>query len=254
MKPEKLVIEKLANGIIELSSIRFSEKVMSIAKELIVDVSGAILAGSSTNSVRSIFEVASEIYPSGKCNVIGRTKSLNPSGAAFVNGASAHSLEFDDNCYAGVVHGSAVVFPAVLAFAQFRALSGLDLLRSFIIGLEVEFAVAKAFSNSIYDTGWWTTSVLGSIGSAAGVASLTNANIREIENALSLAIALAMIIMVFTLVMQIFWGYQVTFDEQGQVTSERDALLPLYASALLQITGFGLLALGLSLNVLKAKT
>ena len=111
MKPEKLVIEKLANGIIELSSIRFSEKVMSIAKELIVDVSGAILAGSSTNSIRSIFEVASEIYPSGKCNVIGRTKSLNPSGAAFVNGASAHSLEFDDNCYAGIVHGSACCFP-----------------------------------------------------------------------------------------------------------------------------------------------
>lgn len=189
MKPEKLVIEKLANGIIELSSIRFSEKVMNIAKELIVDVSGAILAGSNTNSIRSIFDVASEIYPSGKCNVIGRTKSLNPSGAAFVNGASAHSLEFDDNCYAGIVHGSAVVFPAVLAFAQFRALSGLDLLRSFIIGLEVEFAVAKAFSNSIYDTGWWTTSVFGSIGSAAGVAALATTNIREIENALSLAIA-----------------------------------------------------------------
>ena len=87
------------------------------------------------------------------------------------------------------MHGSAVVFPAVLAFAQHKALSGLDLLKSFIVGLEIEFAVAKAFSNSIYDKGWWTTSVLGSVGSAAGVASLANTNIREIENALSLAIS-----------------------------------------------------------------
>lgn len=189
MKPAKLVVEKLANGIIELNSIRFPEKVLSIAKELIVDVSGAILAGSCTDSMHSIFDVASEIYSSGNCNVIGRKKSFNPSGAAFVNGASAHSLEFDDNCYAGVVHGSAVVFPAVLAFAQHKALSGLDLLKSFIVGLEIEFAVAKAFSNSIYDKGWWTTSVLGSVGSAAGVASLANTNIREIENALSLAIS-----------------------------------------------------------------
>ena len=99
---------------------------MSIAKELIVDVSGAILAGSCTDSMHTIFNVASKIYSSGNCNVIGRKKSFNPSGAAFVNGASAHSLEFDDNCYAGVVHGSAVVFPAVLAFAQHKALSGLD--------------------------------------------------------------------------------------------------------------------------------
>ena len=79
MKPAKLVVEKLANGIIELNSIPFPEKVMSIAKELIVDVSGAILAGSCTDSMHSIFDVASEIYSSGNCNVIGRKKSFNPS-------------------------------------------------------------------------------------------------------------------------------------------------------------------------------
>ena len=39
-------------------------------------------------------------------------KKLNPAGAAFVNGALGHSLDFDDNCYAGVVHGSSVVFPS----------------------------------------------------------------------------------------------------------------------------------------------
>ncbi len=189
MKFENLVIEKLAKGIIHLNSITFPENVISIAKELIVDISGVTLAGSCTSSAHSIFDAASEIYSSGNCNVIGRNKSINPSGAAFINGASAHSLDFDDNCYAGVVHGSAVVFPAVLAFAQYKALSGLDLLKSFIIGLEIEFAVAKAFSNNIYDKGWWTTSVLGSVGSAAGVASLAKMDTKEIENALSLAIS-----------------------------------------------------------------
>ena len=46
MKSDKLVIEKLATGIINLNSITFPENIMSIAKELIVDVSGATLAGS----------------------------------------------------------------------------------------------------------------------------------------------------------------------------------------------------------------
>ena len=189
MKFEKLVIEKLAAGIINLNSITFPENVISMAKELIVDVSGVTLAGSCTRSVQSIFDAASEIYLPGNCNVIGRNKSFNPAGAALINGASAHSLDFDDNCYAGVVHGSAVVFPAVLAFAQYKALSGQDLLKSFIIGLEIEFAVAKALTNKIYDKGWWTTSVLGSVGSTAGVASLARINTKEIENALSLAIS-----------------------------------------------------------------
>ena len=114
-------------------------------------------------------------------------KFLNPSGSAFVNGASGHALDFDDNCYAGIVHGSAVVFPAVLAYSQHKKLSGKDLLKGFIIGLEIQFALAKAFTNEIYDKGWWTTSVFGSIGSTAGVASISGLNQREIENALSIS-------------------------------------------------------------------
>ena len=93
---------------------------------------------------------------------------FNPSGSAFVNGASGHALDFDDNCYAGIVHGSAVVFPAVLAYSQHKKLAGKDLLKGFIIGLEIQFALAKAFTNKIYDKAW-TTSVFGSIGSTAGV-------------------------------------------------------------------------------------
>ena len=189
MKSEKLVIQNLAKGILFLDSIKLPDNVMSIAKQLIIDVTGVIIAGSCTKSACLMCDVASEFYSSGSCNVLGRNKYLNPPGAAFANGASAHALEFDDNCYAGVVHGSAVVFPAVLAFAQHHSLSGKDLLKSFIVGLEIEFAVAKAFSNSIYDKGWWTTSVLGSVGSAAGVASLAKLKIDEIQNALSLAIS-----------------------------------------------------------------
>tara|TARA_B100000530_G_scaffold146759_1_gene91948 strand:+ start:176 stop:1117 length:942 start_codon:yes stop_codon:yes gene_type:complete len=39
----------------------------------------------------------------------------------------------------------------------------------------------------IYDKGWWTTSVFGSIGSTAGVASISGINQKEIENALSIS-------------------------------------------------------------------
>ena len=189
MNTKKLAIHELSNGIKTLNSISIPDKVNNLAKRLIVDIFGVTLAGSNTDSSNIFYNVANDIYSSGKCKIIGRDTTINAAGAAFINGTSAHALDFDDNCYAGVVHGSAVVFPAVLSYAQHKNLSGDNLLKSFIIGLEVEFAVAKALSNSIYDKGWWTTSMLGSIGSTAGVVSLAGLGIKEIENALSIAIS-----------------------------------------------------------------
>ena len=52
MKFENLVIEKLAKGIIDLNSITFPENIISIAKELIVDISGVTLAGSLACKIR----------------------------------------------------------------------------------------------------------------------------------------------------------------------------------------------------------
>ena len=189
MNDESLIIHKLAEGIISLNSKKFPDKILNIAKRCLIDISGVTLAGSSIESSKKLFEVASRTYAKGNSHILGHRKSINPCGASFINGTAAHALDFDDNCYAGIVHGSAVIFPAVLAFAQQNSLTGADLLKGFIIGLEVEFATAKALSNSIYDKGWWTTSVLGSIGSTAGVASIANIDIEKMKNALSLAIA-----------------------------------------------------------------
>ena len=188
MKFQNLVIQNLAKGVITLNSMELPDRILNIAKRCLVDISGVTIAGASTKSAQMMFDIASECYATGNCNLLGHSKLINTQGAAFANGAAAHSLDYDDNCYAGIVHGSAVIFPAVLAFAQQNALTGSDLLKGFITGLEIEFSVAKALSNDIYNKGWWTTSVLGSIGSAAGVASLARLKNEEIENALSLAI------------------------------------------------------------------
>ena len=161
MSSDQLIISRLTSGIKKLNTIKIPKEIVNIAKNLIIDISGVTFAGSRTKSASLIYNLAEETYLEGNCEIIGMKKKLNPAGAAFVNGAFGHSLDFDDNCYAGVVHGSSVVFPAVLACAQQNKLSGAELLKSFIIGLEIQFAVAKAFSNDIYHKGWWTTSVFG---------------------------------------------------------------------------------------------
>ncbi len=189
MSSDQLIISRLTSGIKKLNTIKIPKEIIDIAKNLIIDISGVTFAGSRTKSASLIYSIAKETYLEGNCEVIGMKKKLNPAGAAFVNGALGHSLDFDDNCYAGVVHGSSVVFPAVLACAQQYKLSGTELLKSFIIGLEIQFAVAKAFSNDIYHKGWWTTSVFGSVGSTAGTASLLGLKTNKIKNALSISLS-----------------------------------------------------------------
>ena len=187
MNNEKLIVSRLTSGILKFKNLSLPQNIINIAKNLIIDISGVIFAGSKTKSAEIMYNLAKDTYGEGSCEIIGMKKFFNPAGAAFVNGALGHSLDFDDNCYAGVVHGSAVVFPAVLAYAQHNQLNGNDLIRSFIIGLETQFAVAKAYSNTIYHKGWWTTSVFGSLGSTAGVSSILNLDKNEIDNAISIS-------------------------------------------------------------------
>lgn len=188
MKPDKVILETLSEYVVSLQLTEIPNEVQHQAKMCLIDVCGVILAGAKTPSAKMLSDIACITYGAGNSDVIGTDYKLNPAGAAFANGSSAHALDFDDNCYAGIVHGSAVVFPGVLAMAQELNASGKDLLLGFIVGLEVELAVAKALSNSIYDRGWWTTSILGAIGSAAGASKIAGLSSKLAANALSLAI------------------------------------------------------------------
>ncbi|MDG1430762.1 MAG: MmgE/PrpD family protein [Paracoccaceae bacterium] len=187
MKAHRHAIQALADAVVSLEFESIPGDVLNQAKRCVIDVCGVTLAGAKTESAKILFDTATETYGAGCCDIVGTPHRLNAPGAAFANGTAAHALDFDDNCYAGIVHGSAVVFPAVLAVAQQRGATGAELLLGFLAGLEVEFAVAKALSNSIYDKGWWTTSVLGVIGSAAGAAKIAGLDREKMEHTLALA-------------------------------------------------------------------
>lgn len=172
------------------AALRLSDvppQVADVSRRCMVDVTGVIIAGSQTASANRVLGVTAEHYAAGPCTVLGRDTALSAPGAALANGVAAHALDYDDNCYAGIVHGSATVFPAVLAAAELHDVDGEELLRGFIAGVEVEYAIGKGATRSLYDKGWFSTSVLGAIGAAAGAAC----TMRLDSDATSRAIALA---------------------------------------------------------------
>lgn len=185
--PVATAIRRIAEWSAGLSFDAVPDAVLSVGRNCLIDTIGVALAGASTPVAAIARTVACASAGAGPASVLGSGRKLTAPAAAFVNGTAAHALDFDDNCYAGVVHGSAVIAPASLAAAEMADLSGADLLTAFIAGSEVEYAVGAAAGPSLYDRGWWTTGVLGPIGAAAASARALRLDARQTADAIALA-------------------------------------------------------------------
>jgi 2-methylcitrate dehydratase PrpD len=107
----------------------------------------------------------------GNAGVFGDSARYTPAGAAFLNGALAHSLDFDDTHAAGSLHPGAPVISAALAAGEMCGAPGADVLAGIIAGYEVTCRVALALpAGEHYDRGFHPTSTCGAFGAAAAAA------------------------------------------------------------------------------------
>jgi 2-methylcitrate dehydratase PrpD len=182
-------IETAAEWICGLEAAAVPAPVRKVARDCFIDTLGVALAGATRPVVNKVRALAGRAYARGDATVLGGQGRMSPNAAALVNGAAAHALDFDDNCYAGFVHGSAVIVPAALAVAEAEDSPGAELLTAFVAGCEVEFAAGDAATPHLYEKGWWTTGVLGPIGAAAAAARVMKLDATKTAHAIGLAIA-----------------------------------------------------------------
>lgn len=161
--------------------------VIDVAKRCIIDLVGVTLAAAPHDLIRKLNGYARSHYAAGPSTVLGFPDGLSPPGAALVNGAAGHVLDFDDTSYTGIMHGSTVAFPAALAAAQRARASGRRLLEAFIAGSEVTYAVALLSTTSHYFKGWWSTATFGAFGAAAAAARGLGLNRAQTAMAIALS-------------------------------------------------------------------
>ncbi|HUY50409.1 MAG TPA: MmgE/PrpD family protein [Streptosporangiaceae bacterium] len=166
------------------------------AKHSILDGFGLAVAGARTEGVAiAAAEVASYHCQGGTSTVLGHGTALPPRFAAFLNGMSIHADDFDDTqlatlpdrVYGLLTHPTAPVLPAVLALAERDGRSGADLLAAFLVGVEVESAVAESINPRHYEAGFHSTGTAGTFGAAAGAARLLGYDAGKTAVALALA-------------------------------------------------------------------
>jgi len=161
--------------------------VLAAARRSIVDTTGVTLAGFATDTVKAATRAVAAACGEGACPVPGADRKLAIGAAAQVYGTAAHVWDFDDTCYEGIAHGSAVVWSAVAALAAGHGLDGRAALGAFVAGVETEYALASVVGNGLYFKGWWATGILGAVGAAAGAARALSLDADATANAIAIA-------------------------------------------------------------------
>lgn len=182
-------IDRFAS-LISDASLKLPAAALDASRGALIDTVACMFAG-CTRAVTSNALNAVRAWGSGNSPVVGRGLRLSPPFAAMVNGAAAHALDFDDCDVPANGHPSAVIFPALLALAGERRVSGMDLLDAHIVGVEVMQRLGEAMNMDHYRRGWLSTMTLGSIAAAAACARLGRFDHATTVSTLSLAASMA---------------------------------------------------------------
>ncbi len=181
------IAERLAGWTSTLAVTEIPDPAAHAAKRCLVDTLGVTVAGSHTAVCDRVQSHVGANYAAGRCTVLGPDTATSPAGAALANGVAAHALDFDDTSYAGIIHGSCIVLPAVLAAVEEGRGDGRTLLEAFVAGAEATYAVGLTVTDTHYFKGWWATGSCGMIGAAAGAAHALGLDAARTTHAIGLA-------------------------------------------------------------------
>ena len=162
-------------------------EVVTRARFLLLDLVGNIVrARHDAESTHAFLATVRAMgLANGNAGVFGDAARYSPTGAAFLNGALAHSLDFDDTHAAGSLHPGAPVIPAALAAGEMVGASGADVLAAIIAGYEVTCRVALALpAGEHYDRGFHPTATCGAFGAAAAAARVFGLDAEGVAGAM----------------------------------------------------------------------
>lgn len=151
-----------------LSPSRIPDAAARIARMGFIDCIGTMIAGRDEPPPRILRNV---LQPTpGPASLCFTADTAAAPEAAWINGAAAHALDYDDVALRG--HPSTVLVPAILAEAETLDLSGRDMVTAYIAGYEVWAELVRRETGSHHGKGWHPTGIFGAIAAAAACAAL----------------------------------------------------------------------------------
>jgi 2-methylcitrate dehydratase PrpD len=186
------ITEELADFSAAISIESLPAAVLERSRLLVLDLIGNAVRGrhdcESTPALIAAVEALG--LARGDSGVFADARGYSPAGAALLNGALAHSLDFDDTHAAATLHPGAPVIPAAFAAAQMTRASGADVLAGVVAGYEVVCRVALALpAGDHYQRGFHPTATCGAFGAAAAAARVLGLDAKAVSSALGIALS-----------------------------------------------------------------
>lgn len=191
VQPQQTVLEKIAERICHFDLTAIPPEAYRLARTAIIDTLGVTIAGAAEPCTTLLIETPGVATAPGTCSIFGMNRQTSALDACLINGTASHALDYDDFSQPMGGHQSAPLVAPLMALAEERGLSGLQLLQSYIVGIETEIRLARAVNFYHYDKGWHPTATLGIFGATAASAHLLGLNHLQITTAMAIAASFA---------------------------------------------------------------
>lgn len=184
------VTERLAEYALSLDYEHIPPQALERTKMLFLDFLGVALGGNafadSTEAFRQGVQALARGAP-GRCTVAGERDLYPAPLAALLNGAYAHSLDFDDTHRESVMHPGTPVFATLMALAEETGADGRRFLTAAVAGYEVSCKVGRAHGEGVHRRGFHPTATTGIFGAVSAGARLLGLDRETLLNALGIA-------------------------------------------------------------------
>lgn len=183
--------ERLARLVAESRLDGIPADALAMVKDRFLDTIGVSLAGLVRDSGRIIVGHVRERGGKAEAGVIGAGFRAPVDAAALANGVLAHAQLYEDDGTDLIGHPSSPLVSAILPIGEWCGASGLDLIRAYILGFEVEVRLGRSVNPAMYDFGWHNTGIIGALGATAAVGHLLRLPAGQLQMALGVAVSLA---------------------------------------------------------------
>jgi len=191
MATPPLVTDTLAQFVTKTEFAAISEKALANAKMHLLDTLGVALAGTREPVAAIALDYCKRIGPAHESTIWGTKFKAAAPTAAFANGLLAHALDYDDwDAFIHVGHPTSMLLGAALSVGESTAASGKELLKAYVLGIEVMCKLAANCPN-VQDRGFHSTPMWGSLGAAVACASLVKLDAGQLKAALGIAASAA---------------------------------------------------------------
>jgi len=164
-------------------------RAVAMVRNGITDCAAVTILGRDSDVARILRSVLNLGAGLGEARVCFTAERAAAPQAAFVNGAAAHALDYDDIGLNGLqpTHPSAVLAPAIFAEAEALGRSGRDMLTAYATGYEVWGEIASRERKPYHVKGWHPTATFGAIAAAAAASQLHRLDATRSAHAIGIA-------------------------------------------------------------------